>query len=290
MGTFGGASALPVLVAAELGMFRRAGLDVRTSMTRSSGQLRDGLQRGELGIVHLAPDNVIAWADDEGLPVRAWLAGSAGPISLVARATERMADLRGAIIGVDAPTSGFAPILRQLLATAGLDETDVDLLPLGATRHRFAALEDGSVRASMLTLPWSLLARRFDARVLADHTVVAPRLLTSCAASLATWLDGQPSTASAYAEAIDGAVDWLRDHRHRDAASAMLADDMDLDASVAAEVLDAMLDDRGGWPRRSRLEGGELEATWQLRSGTLGRPELEPDFYIARIRAREAGP
>ena len=60
-----------------------------------------------LAIVHLAPDNVIAWSDDGGAPVRAWLGGSAGPISLVTRSAGSVAELRGARIGVDSPQGGF---------------------------------------------------------------------------------------------------------------------------------------------------------------------------------------
>ena len=80
VGTFGGASAFPVLAAQRLGLFTAGGLDVTTERTTDSGALRTGLAEGRLHVVHLAPDNVLAWRDGVaallGMPVSAWLAGS----------------------------------------------------------------------------------------------------------------------------------------------------------------------------------------------------------------------
>ena len=174
IGTFGGASALPIVVAQAVGVFDRAGLDVKASRTTDSGWLRDELRAGSLAVVHLAPDNIIAWADDGGAPVRAWLAGSAGPISLVAGSARSIGDLRGSRLGVDSPQSGFAPILRQLLAAGGVGVDEVELVSLGATRLRYTNLREGRVEATMLTLPWSLLAQRSgDRNVFEAHTVLS---------------------------------------------------------------------------------------------------------------------
>lgn len=169
VGSFGGVSALPILVAQAVGMFARAGLDVHTSVTTDSAHLHDRLRGGRHDIVHLAPDNVIAWADEAGTPASAWLAGSAGPISLLARDARSISDLRGARIAVDSPATGFAPVLKRLLASGGTDPARVDFVPLGATRLRFAAFQKGAVDATMLTLPWSSLACRAERKRRSNH-------------------------------------------------------------------------------------------------------------------------
>ena len=279
IGTFGGVSAFPLLVAQETGRFAEADLDIEVMVTRDSGSLREGLETGELAIAHLAPDNVIAWADDAA-PVRAWLGGSAGPISLLARDAEHIRDLRGRRIAVDSPRSGFTPILRQLLRTGDVDPADVELVATGATRLRFAALQGGAVDATMLTLPWSTLAAASGLIVLGDHLDVAPALLTSCAASLTAWLAHNEAIAAPYALAIDAAVAWIREPAHHAEAAAMLAADMRLEPSVATVVLATMLDQRRGWPKTVNLKGIELRPTWTLRAESMGAPTSPPEAYV----------
>jgi ABC-type nitrate/sulfonate/bicarbonate transport system substrate-binding protein len=279
VGSFGGASTLPLRVAEEVGFFAARGLQVRRTVTTDSDRLREALRDAQLAIVHAAPDNVIAWSD-AGVPVSAWLAGSSGPISLVARTAESVVSLRGSRIGVDSPLSGFAPILRKLLMAGGVGEDEVELVSLGATRFRFVALEEGAVDATMLTLPWSLLAERSGAVILGDHTDIAPGLLTSCAASLPAWLSENQSRAMAYADAIDTSVLWLRDPANGERASQLLATDMKLEVEVAAAVLALMLDAARGWPTGARLHGPELTPTWDLRAETMRPPALPPEAYV----------
>jgi ABC-type nitrate/sulfonate/bicarbonate transport system substrate-binding protein len=278
--TFGGASALPVLVAERVGAFATRGIEVEQTRTADSGSLRDGLADGSLDIVHAAPDNVIAWRDGRGLEARAWLAGSSGPIALVARDATAVAGLRGGRIGVDAVQGGFAPILRRLLQAGGLADRDVELVPMGATRLRYVALMDRDVAATMLTLPWSQLAQERGASILADHRDVAPDLLTSCAISTEPWLRTNAEVAGAYAEAIDAAVAWLRRGEDAGTAVAVLAEDMGVPEASAASVLTTMREPVTGWPERSRLRGDELGPTCELRAATLGPPALPPEAYV----------
>lgn len=285
VGTFGGASAFPLLVAERLGLFDSVGLRVATERTTDSGALRRGLAEGRLQVVHLAPDNVLAWRDgaagQEPLAVSAWLSGSNGPIALVARGVTSIAGLRGTCIGVDAKGSGFAPILRRLLASAGIAEDDVELVELGATRGRAAALLAGRVDATMLTLPWISLATDAGATVLADHRAVAPGLLTSCGASLDGWLDGEGrDLAPAYAAALDGAIAWLRGREVTDEATGWLAEELGVATPVAAATLAVMVDPASGWPRRSGVTPGAMDAVWRLRAEAVGAPRQPPDAYL----------
>ena len=285
VGTFGGASAFPLRVAVLQGRFAAAGLDVELEQTTDSGALRSGLAEGRLGVVHLAPDNVIAWRDGTAtlpaIPVRAWLAGSNGPITLVAGSARSVKELRGARIGVDAPGSGFAPILRRILAGGGLAEEDVELVALGATRRRAEALREGAIDATMLTLPWSRLAVEAGAVAIADHGAVAPGLLTSCGASLDGWLAaGGGALARAYAGAVEEAVAWLRQPASRSQAIAWLAQDVGIGEVTATAVLDVMLDPALGWPLVAAPASGALDAVWRLRAEAVGEPAAPAETYL----------
>lgn len=288
--TFGGVSAFPTLVAERLGLATAHGLVLDVSRTTDSTALRDDLLAGRIDVAHAAPDNVFAWADPAagaGAPqadlptvVAAWLAGSNGPITLVARAASRIGDLRGARIGVDAPTSGFAPILLRLLASDGLTEADVELVALGATRGRFAALLEGRIDASMLTLPWSTLARAAGHHIVADHALVAPGLLTSATIVRRDRLADRGPVLDRYRSMLAAAFAWLRDPASRDTAATWLADDLDLERHTALDILDAMSHPSTGWPASVDLDRDALDVAHSLRA-SIGRAPARPaDAYL----------
>lgn len=285
VGSFGGASAFPLEVARRTGRFAAGGLEVTLARAPDSSALRVGLAAGELDVAHLAPDNVVAWRDGASagpaLPIRAFVAGSNGPIALVASKARSIGDLRGGRLGVDAVGSGFVPILRRLLASADLGDEDVTLAAFGATRWRAEALATGSIDATMLTLPWSRLARDRGAHLLADHRAVAPDLLTSCGASTDAWLAREGGAlALAYAAAVDAAVTWLRAPGSAAIAAPWLAEELGVVEPTASAVLAEMLDPSMGWPLRGRLTRGDLDAVVRLRD-EVGRPAAMPgDAYL----------
>ncbi|MFN8518548.1 MAG: ABC transporter substrate-binding protein [Chloroflexota bacterium] len=287
VGTFGGVSALPLLVAQRLGLDTAHGLSLATARTSDSGTLRDDLLAGRIDVAHAAPDNAIAWADAlDGdahrgpASVAVWLAGSNGPITLVAREAPDIASLRGGRIAVDAPTSGFAPILVRLLASAGLASADVELVALGATRMRHAALLEGRVDASMLTLPWSALAVGAGLRRLGDHATIAAGMLTSAAIVRRDWLATHAELADRYRRTVDAALGWLRDPASHDTAAAWLAEDLGLEADTAGEVLEVMADRIVGWPPSVVPAVRAIEETATLRVAAGLRPLRPASDYL----------
>jgi ABC-type nitrate/sulfonate/bicarbonate transport system substrate-binding protein len=280
--TFGGLSILPVRAASALGLFEAAGMAIELIRVTGSGEIRDQLAGGSTQVAHLAPDNVIAWSD-EGLPVRAWLAGSNGPISLLARGPDSITDLRGRRVGVDSERSGFVTILRGLLEEAEIRLAEVELVAIGATRLRYESLVDGVIDATMLTLPWTQLARRDGATDLGDHRRVAPGLLTSCAASMEAWLRNEPDLAVRYAKAVAAGTAWVRDAVHRAAVVELLMEEMRIEAQVATEVLAEMDDPAAGWPADVALTAESLLPSTRLRASTVAATK-EISRYVEEIR------
>jgi ABC-type nitrate/sulfonate/bicarbonate transport system substrate-binding protein len=288
---FGGASSLPILAAAELGIFEAAGLDVNIHLTRGSAELMEGLLDGTYDIVHAAPGNFIAWRDRTAAPITAWLGGTSGPIRLIAaRDVTELAGLAGREIAVDAVTSGFVSILRKMLRSAGLREEDVDLVPLGATSLRFDALMAGETSASMLTLPWSIQAARSGLQVIGDQEDVLPRLQGSCAASLEGWLDANGATADAYVRAISASLTWLNDARNAGDATALVVKHYDVASDIADEVRTAIMDPRTGWPPSGMIDPVGMEMVCELRTEN-GQPPAHPaeEYYTLEPYRRVFG-
>jgi len=122
----------------------------------SPGQFRS-LLTGELDVALTSPDNVLAYRFSPANPLGALLdARILGAVDrglglgLYAAPGRSAADLRGATVGVDVPTSGFALAMYALGDSLGLSRDDYDLVALGSTPMRLAALLAGECTATML--------------------------------------------------------------------------------------------------------------------------------------------
>ena len=167
--TFKGIQNLPLYVARQQGFFAQQGLHIDITYTAGSIPQLVGLVREEYQLIQTAPDNVInvdnnpsAFGLDPATAPRVimLLGGSVGPLSIFAQSNITTFDqLRGAVLGVDNPTSGFAIVLRDILARNGLLlERDYTFTVAGGTSNRLDALKNGSVAATILYAPYDVLA------------------------------------------------------------------------------------------------------------------------------------
>ncbi|MFF4507079.1 ABC transporter substrate-binding protein [Streptomyces sp. NPDC001401] len=149
------------VVADELGFFAHTGLEVETVLIESSTDQRDRLLTDDVDVGVTAIDNLVVWNSRGGdLRVVAEIE-STTPLRLVAQPSVRgLADLRGAVLGVDAPDNGFAVVLRHLLGQHGLPPDAYEFEPVGGVRERFEALRSRSIAATWLGPPLDELARQ----------------------------------------------------------------------------------------------------------------------------------
>ena len=145
IGTF--TPSLLIDVARSTGRLDRAALDVAERPVPSSPAQFRSLESGEFDVVMTSPDNVLAYrfltanplgynlpveilaGIDRGLGLSLWLAPSVADV----------AGVRGGVVGVDVPESGFAFVAFALLERAGLNRADYLVESLGSTPRRAAA-------------------------------------------------------------------------------------------------------------------------------------------------------
>jgi hypothetical protein len=138
-----------------------------TAVSSSPAQFRSLLD-GALDAVLTSPDNVVAYrfAPDNPLGVTA----DVKMVSAIDRGLglalyprkdiTAAAQLRGATLGVDVPTSGFALAMYALAESIGLNQDDYKLVELGSTPKRLGALLAGQCDATMLNAGNELLAEQ----------------------------------------------------------------------------------------------------------------------------------
>ena len=153
-------------VARRAGMYRDERLQVEFCRVFNSPSQFEKLVLGEVDVVLTATDNVLNYRyrrrSDNNSPldvriVRAVELG--GGVSLVAARVTSLHDLRGALIAVDDTDSGFALLLYELLARAGMVRgQDYRVVAFGVTPRRFEGLVHGDFDATMFNAGFDLRA------------------------------------------------------------------------------------------------------------------------------------
>ena len=152
-------------VAASTGELEAVGLTVTEHPVASSPAQFRSLLDGELHVALTSPDNVLAYRFSPHNPLQrvldARIVGAvdrALGLGLYGRPDFGADDLRGARVGVDVPTSGFAMALYSLAASLGVDRDEYELVALGSTPKRLQALLRGECDATMLNAGNELVA------------------------------------------------------------------------------------------------------------------------------------
>ena len=174
-----------------------AALDVEEVPVPSSPAQFRALLDGELDVALTSPDNVLAYRFNPRNPL-----GERADVSIVAALDRGMglglygrpgttaADLKGARMGIDVGTSGFALALYALAESLGVSREEYELVTLGSTPRRLDALLAGECTATMLNAGNELLAeQRGCVRLASVAERLAPYLGTVVAVSGTAQLD-----------------------------------------------------------------------------------------------------
>lgn len=223
-------------LAGSTGLLGAAGLDVTEEPVASSPSQFRSLVDGELDVALTSPDNVLAYRFSNQNPIGKLLdARIIGAIDrgmglgLYGRPGLAPSDLRGATIGVDVPTSGFALALYALADHLGVDREDYELAALGSTPKRLEALLAGQCDATMLNAGNELLAEAAGCVRLAGMTDrFAPYLGTVVAVVGVVHLDAARRLMQAMSATCDSIVSGALDTEAAEAAQRRLGLDDDL--------------------------------------------------------------
>ena len=147
------AAFMPAFVADRSGYFSQEGLSVRLIFFQSGVQLAQSLISGDTQIgMGSAPELITAV--NAGVKMRAvWGISNKMPYALISRPQiKTVADLKDKKIAVSSRGSLSEFLAAYVLKHRGLDpQRDVTYLPIGGVPTRFAAVQSGSVDASLIS-------------------------------------------------------------------------------------------------------------------------------------------
>jgi len=287
---FAGASNLPLWIGQERGFFVREGVNPGFEITPNSVEMVRNLYADRFDLAMTSIDNVVAYDEEQGEaglvsnPDFVALFGiDDAMLSLVAAPEiKSIADLKGKIVSVDAMTTGFAFVLRDMLAKAGLSESEVVFSKVGGGAQRLQALLRGEQAATLLNAPLDSMAQlKGFVRLATARSIVGPlqggvgMTRRETAARLASELE-------AFIRGFHESIHWLSQPENRADAGECIVRYMHFGQDEALQVYDRVLDPSAGLFRDLRISREGVDTVLRLRSA-YGIPRKllnDPDRYV----------
>ncbi|MGE0558987.1 MAG: ABC transporter substrate-binding protein [Burkholderiales bacterium] len=273
--TFGGGYSLPAWVAQQQGFFAGHGVAVEITHTPNSVFLMKNLIEGKFDLTVTAMDNLVAYQEGQG---EAEFAGVCDLVAfmgvddsfqslMAAPGIRSVADLCGKKIAVDALTTGYAFILREMIARAGMTDADVVYERTGGGPMRLQAMLDGNYAAGLLATPLDRIAADRGFTKLGTARELLGRYQGRTGFAQRDWIRNNEAAVIGFMRGYRDAMDWLYNRGNRAAAADLL---MANDASVTPELarlsLDILLDDKFGFWRDLALDLEGIRTVLALRT------------------------
>ena len=264
---------LPLYVGIEEGMFEKCGVEVELISMGTTDIIVNALVAGEVDIGVMNPEWGIQARENADAPLVAFLNSSDRPVYslVVPPEVTSYEDLRGERIAVSSVNAADAYFTTVMFGSNGLAPEDYEMIPVGGSFDRAAALQAGAVSAALIISP-------LDAIVIAEGFVALDTTATALEAhpwaTLWTSEDQMANNRPALSCFVDGYFEglaWVQAPENREGAVAVLSEYEGADLEVADEQFDIYLD-LEIWTADGRIQPEGYESV--LRSlATLGTVE-----------------
>jgi ABC-type nitrate/sulfonate/bicarbonate transport system substrate-binding protein len=280
----------PLYIAAELGMFDKAGLSVSELTAGNTQNCVSELVGGDAPIAILASD-VVLTAAARKLPITYIAPVITIPTYalVVAPSIKNWNDLRGKVVLVTNKEDITAITLRKLAAAQKLDWLkDFDILSSGTSQLRVTALISGNAQGALLTQPFDVYAQRQGMRVLARASDVMHDWISNGIAVNPNWAAAHRPELIAFLRVFRDATAY--GYAHPAEAQAIMARKLKLDPADAQIAYDATFG-RNGLSRDLVLNEKALQnvADGIVDMGTLpAAPPLSSVMDLSFVRDMRA--
>lgn len=208
-----GANNTVVWVARDIGFFKKHGLDAQVLYVQGGGILIQGMLNGNIPIaITSGSQAIVSNLAGTDLLLFSTFHSSAGPRYLgVAKDIQNAAQLKGKKLAVSRFGSSSDFILRFALRKAGLDpEKDVAVLQIGNSPDRLAAMRNGQISGTMLTLEDRWAAEKFGFHTLLDVYDHGFAAVTVSAIASKKFLTEQRETARSFMRGLIEAIHFTK--------------------------------------------------------------------------------
>lgn len=290
--TFGGASNLPMWAAQRQGYLAQEGLELRVSFTPNSVYQMTQLLAGNYDIAMTAMDNVVAYQEGQNEapvgpnPDLFVFAGTDNSfLTLVSQGPLKTVEsLRGHVLTVDAMTTGYAFVLRDILERHHINEGDVTFKRAGGTPERLQAmLENADQAATIQGTPFEFIGETRGLNTLLRVSEAIGPYQGFVATTKRSFAAAHDRDIVGYTRALIRGIDWLYRPENRPIAEALLVANIPgMSPALATKTYDVVLSASGGFFRGAKPDMKGVDRVLELRSryGLPHRDLRDPLKYL----------
>lgn len=289
--TFGGGYNIPAWIAQRQGFFAKHGVSVNLTYTPDSVYLMTNLIDGKFDVALTSIDNLIAYQEGQGeAPVKtppdmvAFMGMDNAFLYLItAPQVKTFADLRGKEVSVDAMSTGFAFVLREMINRSGVKESEVTYVRAGGSPNRFRMLLEGKHAGTLLPTPFEMQATERGYNKLSAGMDLFGHYMGRSAFAQRAWLKSNEAAVLGFMRAYRDSMDYLFDPHNRDICEALLiANDAGMTPALAKKTYDVFVDPKNGLFRNLALDMEGVKTVLDLRSkyATPQKTLTDPSKYV----------
>jgi ABC-type nitrate/sulfonate/bicarbonate transport system substrate-binding protein len=278
-----------IIAAEERGFLRVENIRVEVNFVTDSPTLLRNLISGRYDLILNNADNVIAWAEGQGADPKSndfviFLGGSQGLKQklVVLPSVNDFSDLKGKVLAVDAPTTGYAIVMICILKQHGLElNRDYTFKAFGNSMKRAEAMSRGEAWGGMMKLPDEEIQKR-GFKILARSEDYVHDYARGLGAARREWANANEELLVRFVRAMIRATDWVVDPKNREEAIRLLVPENKNSRARAKEMYEESVSPGFGITPRSRIDLEGIRTVLQLREtvGLMKPPLPKAKKYI----------
>lgn len=285
---------LPLYVADKKGFFQREGFEFELLVVDSPAKLVQAIVSQSAQISWSAPDAAIL-AVEQGAPLVMTAAmQNQIPYSLIVQPdVHSFADVKGKTFAVSTFNSGPAVLQRKILQANGVAPNEYDMVAVGGTAERFAAVRTGATVGGMMLQPEDLRLMAEGFNRLALTTDYVPRYQWLTMVTHRDWVRQNEGQVVRAIRAIQDAIRWTYEPQNRDEAIAIMIEATKSPQEHAAATLDLYVNQLRIWPPDADFEEAAMTTVIEVMGELNQLPTPLPAWtrytdrtYVQRANAR----
>jgi ABC-type nitrate/sulfonate/bicarbonate transport system substrate-binding protein len=211
----------PRWVAWEQGYFKEQNLEVREFQTDSIAKAVQALSANSTDLMFPANTEGLVAAVAQGAPIKIVAGNFTKALYdlITGPKYKKVEDLKGTTMGVINLESGSTVLLQKILLAHGLKYPgDYDILVVGGTPARYAAVKKGAVAAAMVTIPTSYQAKEDGMNVVANIASYLPDYQFTVIAGYTKWMESHKDQTIRFLMAMIKAMRFINDPKNKEAS------------------------------------------------------------------------
>ncbi|MBI4523948.1 MAG: ABC transporter substrate-binding protein [Deltaproteobacteria bacterium] len=279
-----------VIIAAEHREFlKKENIRIEINRVTDSPTLLRNLISGKCDLIINNADNVIAWAEGQGADPKPndfviFMGGSRGVNQklVVVPSVNDFNDLKGKVLAVDAPTTGYAIVGVYILKKNGLElNRDYTFKAFGNTTKRAEAMSRGEASGAMMNLPDDEIQKR-GFKILARSQDHVKHYARGLGATRREWANANEELLVRFIRGMIRATDWVTDPKNKQEVLNVLLPENKNSRRRAEEMYEESVSPRFGSTPRGRVDVEGIRTVLELRetAGLMKPPVPKPEKYI----------